>query len=152
LRFERGHQLERDLEREPRFPRPARAGDGDETRAVPKQPEQLGALAGPADEGGGWAGQIRVRDRLQLRVRDRLQRRETQEPELEQRNRLVEVLQAVLAQLGQLGTDERPRRRRHDDLAAVARGGNSRSAVELAPGVALTGQLQLASVQAQPHP
>ena len=40
---------------------------------------------------------------------------------------------------------------RHDDLAAVARSGDPRGPVELAPGVALAGQLQLARVQAHPH-
>ena len=42
-------------------------------------------------------------------------------PELEERDRLGEVLQPVLAELGQLAVDERPRRRRDHDLAAVAR-------------------------------
>ena len=66
-------------------------------------------------------------------------------------NRLVEVLHAVLAQLGQLAVDERPRRRRHDDLAAVAGSGDPSGLVQLAPGVALAGQLQLTGVQAHPH-
>ena len=57
----------------------------------------------------------------------------------------------MLAQLGQLAVDERPRRRRHDDLAAVAGSGDPRGPVQLPPGVALAGQLQLARVQAHPH-
>ena len=142
-RLERGHELGGNLEREPRLTRTARTGERDEARAVPKQSEQLVALAGPADEGGGRARQVRVRDRLQ--------RRKALAPELEERDRLVEVLQAVLAELGQLAVDERPRRRRHDDLAAVARGGDAGGPVELPPGVALAGQPQLAGVQAHPH-
>ena len=141
--LEGGHELGGDLEREPRLARTARTGEGDEARAVPKQSEQLVPLARPADEGG--------RGPRQVRVRDRLQRRKALAPELEERNRLIEVLHAVLAQLGQLAVDERPRRRRHDDLSAVAGRGDPSGLVQLAPGVALAGQLQLTGVQAHPH-
>src|SRR4051812_25785432 len=56
----------------------------------------------------------------------------------------------MLAELGQFTVDERPRRCGHDDLTAVARSGNAGGTVQLATGVALAGQLQLARVQ--PHP
>src|SRR5205823_12385871 len=46
---------------------------------------------------------------------------------------------------------ERLRRRRQHDLAAVARGGYPGCPVELAPRIALAGQLELAGVQADPH-
>ena len=55
-------------------------------------------------------------------------------------DRLVEVLQAVLTQLGQVAVDERPRRRRQDDLTTVARRGDPRGPVQLPPRVALAGQ------------
>ena len=57
----------------------------------------------------------------------------------------------VLAELGQLAVDERPRRCRHDDLAAVARSGDPGGPVQLAPGVTLAGQLQHTGVHAHPH-
>ena len=57
----------------------------------------------------------------------------------------------MLAELGEVAVDERPRCRRHDDLPAVARSGDSRGAVELATGVALAGQLQLGGVKPDPH-
>ena len=57
----------------------------------------------------------------------------------------------MLAELGQVAVDERPRRRGNDDLAAVARGGDPRRAVQLAAGVALAGQMRLSGVQAHPH-
>src|SRR6266536_4575131 len=131
--LERGHELGGDLEREPRLPRTARTGEGDEAKAAPKQTEQLLALPLPADERGGGARQVRVRDRLQ--------RRETLAPELEERDWLVEVLEPVLAQLGQVGVNERPRGRGQHDLPAVARSGDSGGPVELPPRVALAGQL-----------
>ena len=124
----------------PEPPGPARV-----TRREPfrTQRDELVPLAGPADEGGGRARQVRVRDRIQ--------RREALRSHLEERDRLVEVLQAVLAELHHLASDERPGRRRQHDLAAVARSGNASGTVELAPGVALAGQLQLARVQPHPH-
>ncbi len=57
----------------------------------------------------------------------------------------------MLTQLGQLAVDERPRRRRDDDLAAVPAGGDPRRAVQLVAGVALAGQTRLTGVQADPH-
>ena len=86
----------------------------------------------------------------QVRIRDRPQRGEALAPELEQRHRVVEILEPMLAELGQLAIDERPRRCGYDDLTAVAGSGNAGGTVQLATGVALAGQLQLARVH--PHP
>ena len=105
--------------------------------------QQFLPLPLPADEGGGRTRQVRIRDRLQ--------RRKPLRPELKERHRLVEVLQMVLAELDQLPVDERPRRCRHDHLTAVARSSDPGGSVKLAPGVALTGQLQLARVHSHPH-
>src|SRR5947208_817234 len=66
---------------------------------------------------------------------------------------LFEVVeqQLELAELDQLPVDERPRRCRHDHLTAVARSSDPGGSVKLAPGIALTGQLQLARVHSHPH-
>ena len=44
----------------------------------------------------------RARRPRQVRVRDRLERREARVPELEDRDRSIDVLQAVLAEIGEL--------------------------------------------------
>ena len=80
--------------------------------------DDLVSLYLPPHEGGGSPRQVGVRDRLQ--------RRKALLPELEERDRLGEVLQPVLAELGQVTVDELPRRRGEHDLAAVAARGDPR--------------------------
>ena len=138
------HQLGGDVEREARLAGAARARERQEARAVPQQTEQLLPFPLSTDEGGDRPRQVRVRDRLQWR--------EALAPELEQRDRLVEVLQPVLAELGEVAVDERPCRGRHDDLSAVPGGGDAGSPVELPAGIALAGQKRLPRVQAHPYP
>ena len=143
-RLERGHELCGRLERKPRLAGATRPGERQEPRTVPEQADKLIALPPSADEGGDRPRQVGVRDRLQ--------RREALGAELEERDRLVEVLQPVLAELGQLTIDERARRGRDDDLSAVPRGGDAGSPVELTPGIALARQARLSGVQAHPDP
>ncbi len=131
----------RRLNGESRLPRPARARQRHQPCAADRV-EQLAQLTLPADE--------RARGAREVGVRDRLQRREALRPELEERYPLVEIRETVFAELDQLAVDERPRRCRHDYLAAVTRSGNASGTVKLPPGVALARQLKRASVQ--PHP
>ena len=130
-RLERRHELGGNLEREPRLTRPSRPGQCDQARAVPKQTKHLVPLARPTDE--------RRSGTRQVRIRDRLQRRKTPRAELEQSNRLVEILQAVLPQLRQLALDKLARRRRHKHLAAMAASSYPGSPMQLEPGIALPG-------------
>ena len=96
------------------FPEPP--GPVSVTRRAPFsiRDRQLGELGLPPDE--------RARGPRQVRVRDRLERREGAVSELEDRDRLRNVLQPVLAEIGQLDVDELRGRGREDHLAAVARG------------------------------
>jgi hypothetical protein len=95
-RLELRHQLGRSLERESCLPRTARAGEGNETCAAADTRHDFGDVCLTADEG--------ARRSREVRVRDRLERRKLPLPELEQRNRLVEVLQPVLAEVEDRGT------------------------------------------------
>ena len=88
--LELGNEFCRGLDRQPRLARPPRAGQGHEARFF-EQRGDLGFLAFPADE--------RARRPRQVRVRDRSQRRELPGSELEDPDRLVEVLQPVLPQI-----------------------------------------------------
>ncbi len=108
---ELGHQLGGNLDRQPRLARAAGPRQGEQPRPVPEECDDLGELALAADEGTCRAGQVRVRKRLQGR--------EALVPELVDPDRLDEVLQAVLAEVGQLGADEFARRLREQHLAAV---------------------------------
>ena len=72
--------------------------------------------------------------------------------ELEERDRLGDVLEPVLAEVGEGGSiDEGGGRLREDDLAAVARGGDPRCEVDVVSDVALVGQKRGPGVQADPH-
>ena len=142
-RLEARHELRRGLDREPRLAGATRPGERDEPGAVPDQLDELVPFPLPADE--------RRRGARKVRVRDRLQRRPGAAPELEEPDRPLEVLQPVLAELSQLAVDERPRRRRDDNLATVAGRGDPRGTVQLAAGIALARQQRLARMQAHPH-
>jgi hypothetical protein len=83
----------------------------------------------PAEEGGDRPGEVRVRDRLE--------RREDLGAELVDRDRLGEVLEAVLPELGERKLDELGRRVREDNLASVARGAHAGREVDVRPDVAL---------------
>jgi hypothetical protein len=126
------------------LPEPPRAGEGQQARALPQQLDDLGQLPLPADERGGRPGQVRVRDRPQGR--------ESLAPELEEPERLGEVLQPVLAEVGQLALDKRARRLREEHLAAVPGGGDPRRQVDVRADVALPAAVRAPRVQAHPHP
>jgi hypothetical protein len=82
----------RRLERESSLPRPARARQRHKPCAADRG-EQLAQLTLPADE--------RARGTREVRIRDRLQRREALAAELEDRDRSRDVLQAMLAEIGE---------------------------------------------------
>ena len=112
-RLELRRQLGCSLERESCLPGTARAGEGDETRAAADTRHDFGDVCLAADEG--------ARRSREVRVRDRLERRKLPLPELEERNRLVEVLQPVLAEVEERGTvaEVVSRRLREERLAPV---------------------------------
>ena len=89
--LERRHELGGDLDRQPRLSRPTRPGQGQKPRPVPHQRQHLRDLPLAADEAR--------RGPRQVGVRDRLQRRKSAVAELEEHDRLVEILQAVLPEL-----------------------------------------------------
>ena len=82
----------RRLERESSLPRPARARQRHQPCAADRG-EQLAQLTLPADE--------RARGTREVGVRDRLQRREALAAELEDGDRFRDVLQAMLAEIGE---------------------------------------------------
>ena len=145
-RLEGGHELGGGLEREPRLARAAGTREGDQARAVAKQSEQLIALARPADEGGGRSRQVRVRDRLQ--------RREGLTAQLEERDRLVEVLEAVLTEIADKHpvVEQRPRRLAQQHLAPVSRRHDPRRPVHVEADVLGRVENRLARVHADPDP
>ena len=116
------------------------------TRRAPssKQRQHLQQLAVAADERAGRARQVRVGDRLQ--------RREGAVAELEDRDRLGDVLEPVLAEIGELDARRaRASQRERIDLAAVARSGDAGGEVDVVADVALVGEQRRARVQADPH-
>ena len=72
--------------------------------------------------------------------------------ELEEGNRLGEVLQPVLAELAQVVRDELPRRLRDENLAAVPDCGDPGAAMNVETDVPLLGDDCLACVEPHPHP
>ena len=144
-RLEGGDERGGGLDRDPRLPRPAGAGQGDESVAALDPGANVRELAFPADEGARWPGQVRVRDRLQ--------RREALAADLEDRDGLVDVLEAVLAEVGEHGAVGESRRRpREDDLTAVRGCRHPGRDVDVLADVALRGQEGLAGVDADANP
>jgi hypothetical protein len=138
------HQLGRSLERESCLPGTARAGEGDETRAAADAHHDFGDVCLAADEG--------TRRSREVRVRDRLERRKLPLPELEERNRLVEVLQPVLAQVDDWGTvvEVVPRRLREKRLAPVPGCADPGGQVDVESDVSLGDPRRLARVDSDP--
>ena len=114
------------VEREPRLPRSAGAGQRQETRVVAASSSpHVGELLLTPEE-------LRRRDR-EVRPVQRLERRELVVAELVDPLRRAQVLEPVLAEVAQLGgLDERGRRRRNEHLPAVTGGGDPRRAVDVA--------------------
>ncbi|MEX1357594.1 MAG: hypothetical protein WD981_03120 [Gaiellaceae bacterium] len=138
-----GDELRGRLDREAGLARAARAGEREEASAVAQQGADLGDLPRAADEGARGPGKVGVRDRLQ--------RRKGLRSELEDPDRLGEVLQAVLAEVERLGVDDGSRRRREQHLPAVPGGRDPRPEVDVAADIALVREHRLARVQAHPQ-
>jgi hypothetical protein len=85
---------------------------------------------------------------------ERAQRREVVAADLEEPNGRRDVLQAVLAEVAQLelGAEERLRRIREDDLAAVAGRRDARRPVDVEADVVLVRDSRLPGVDPDPHP
>jgi hypothetical protein len=132
------------LEREPSLPRAAGAGEADKARAASDTVENLLELPLAADEGARRAGQVRVRDRLK--------RREGAPSELEDPHGHGDVLQAVLAEIGEreARVEKIPGRLGDDDLTAVSGGCDAGGEVDVVADVALLGYERCPRVQADP--
>jgi hypothetical protein len=109
-RLELRHELSCSLERESRLPGATRAGEGDEPRAAVDARHEFGDVCLASDES--------ARRSREIRVRDRLERWKLPLPELEERDGLVEILQAMLAEVEEWSTLVQvvPRRRRDERL------------------------------------
>ena len=138
-------ELGRDLKRETRLARAARAREGQEARAVREQGDELFELTLAADE--------RDRDDWQVGRVERPKRRELAVAELVEALCSDQVLQAVLAEVTQRSgrLEQAARRLRDDDLAAVRGGCNPRRSVHVDADVALVGHERLAGVDAHPN-
>jgi len=132
------------LDREARLPRAARPGKGDEASAVAEKGDDLCRLPVPADERARWTRQVRVRDRLQWR--------EALGAELEDRNRALEVLEAVLTEFEhafrEIGGE--PRRLGKQHLPTVAGCADPRTEMDVLPDVALRFDMGRARVDPDP--
>ena len=132
------------LEGEPGLAGAAGTGEGDKARSLLDLGEELGELLLAAEEGARGAGQVRVRDRLQ--------RGEALFSQLVDGDRLGDVLEAVLAQIGEdEAGDGVAGGAGQDDLAAVAARGDPCCEVELSAHVARLGQEDRPRVQAHAH-
>ena len=87
------NERRRRLQRKPRLARATRPGQRDQPRAALEPGKHLRQLPPPADE--------RARRPRQVRIRDRLERRKAPLPELEDRDRLGNVLEPMLTQIDQ---------------------------------------------------
>ena len=129
------------LEREARLARAAGASESDKARSALDEREHVFELGAATDEG--------ARGPRQVRVRDRLEGREACIPKLEDRDRTVDVLQAVLAEVNEREAVEKySGRLREHDLAAVSRGGDPRREMNVVSHVALVGDERGPCVQA----
>ena len=130
------------LDRQSRLAGPAGTGQRDEPSAfLAEQRDDLGDLALAADE--------RARRPRQVRVRDRLQRRESLRAELEDPDRVLEVLQAVLAEVDEcvvVESGRSSRRVREQDLPAVTRRADPGAEVHDLADVALVRQVRRSGV------
>jgi len=132
-------ELGRDLKCEPRLAASARSGDRDEPSATGEQVTKLGELSFASDQCGG-------RDR-QVRPVQAFEGRELPVPELVDPFGGRQVLQPVPAKIAQaVRANQVARRLRHEDLPAVAGGGDPRSAMHVDADVALLGEERLAGV------
>jgi hypothetical protein len=137
-------QLGGDLEGEARLPGAAGAGDRDES-SLPEEPGELRLLDGAADEG--------VRGERQVRTVQALRGRERPAAELVEALGARQVLEAMLAEVDEVGVpDQVVGRMRHEYLAAVAGRGDPRGPVDVDAHVAVVAQKRLPGVQSHANP
>ena len=131
------------LEREARLPRAARPRERDESGLL-DQRQQFAELAVPADQRARLSGQVRL---VEAAERRKVALSELVEPEW-----LAEILEAVLAEVAELGALQQALRRLgEDDLAAVSGRADACGAVHVQSDVALGGDRGLARVDAHAH-
>ena len=144
------HQLAADLEREARLAAAAGARQRHEPRVgAQEQLAHVVHLPRAADDRRRRLGQVRVRERLQRREL----LREAVDGKLEELDRLLEVLEHVVAELEQrrLGDDGVARRAGDQHLAAVAGRADARGGVDVDPDVVVGADDAGARVDAHPH-
>ena len=112
-----GHEVGGDLDCKAGLARAARPRERDQSRPVEQHRAQVVLLPGATDECGHRARQVRVRDGLE--------RREAVGAELEDPDRLLEVLQAMLAEILEPVGGEVACRLGQDDLATMGGGGDA---------------------------
>ena len=138
-----GHELSSSLDRKSCLARATGARQREKASAVSEQCERLVDLASTADEGARRAGQVRVRDRLEWGEPLRAQ--------LVERDRLLDVLEPVLAEVGELELDELGGRVGEDHLPAVSRRSHSRREVDVGSDVTLVGRERRPGMQADAY-
>jgi hypothetical protein len=132
----------RSLDREACLARPARPGESEQPTLAAQQLGDVCYLTLSTDERAGRPREVRVRDRLQ--------RRKRHIPELEDPDRLVEVLQPVLSQIADLAVELLARRLREQHLASVTAGGDPGGEMNVETDVALLCDCGRTRVQAHP--
>ena len=131
------------LQREPRLPGAARAGEREQASVVCAQElDDLGQFLLSAEEGR--------RGHRQVRAVEGFERGEVAVSELVDALGSGEVLQPMLAEVAKFALDELRARRGHEHLTAVAAGGDARGAVDVVSHIALVGQKRRSGVQADP--
>ena len=137
--------LGRRMHGEPRLPGSAGAGEGQEADVLrSEEVRDLGELGVSTDEG--------VRRDREVRLVQALQTRELLLPELVNALRRGEILEAMLAEVAQVGVQELRRRGRDEDLPAVAAGCDAGGAVDVLADVSLLAQERRPGMQADPDP
>jgi hypothetical protein len=142
--FVLGDERASGLDREAGLPGPARPGQCEQAGAGRDARVNVGELSLPPDE--------RARRQREVRARDRHERRETHAPDLEDPHGLLDVFEAVLAELHEPTLDERGCRLGEQDLSAVARGGDPRGEVDVLAHVARLCDERRPRVRAHSHP
>ena len=139
VRDERGRRFER----EPSLPRAAGTREGEQARSLGDPGEDFLQLPLPADEGGGRAGKVGVRNRLEGR--------EARVSELVDGNGLGDVFEPVFPEFGERAVDELGCCLGEDGLPTVAGRRKTGGEVHLLAHVPLVAQTRLACVQANPN-
>ena len=140
-RLVRRDELGRSFQSEASLPRAAWPGEREQARPSAELAHNLFPLSLATDERARGPGKVRVRDRLE--------RREALVAELVDRDRALDVLQAVFPEVGDREPlDELASRLREQDLTTVARGCDTRREVHVVSHVALVGDERGARVQA----